>query len=135
MTSVEIDLPVEWTEKSSETRWRSTVVEYVYKTDDETTFIVSVLPQTEDEGGYKLHLSTIDPTSTQIRHDYLVYEYDSLKDAVAGTESFIEQLSLRLREESISSADPEIEAIRETIQAFRGNRLVPSLRHLLRRFR
>jgi hypothetical protein len=56
-------------------------------------------------------------------------------DAVAGAQSFIEMFSQRIQEGSISAADPEIEAIRETIEAFRGERAFPSIGRLLRQFR
>lgn len=133
MTNIETDLPVGWTEKSDDTRRDPAIVEYQYETADDTRFIVSVMPQTAKEG-YKLRLSTINPTSTHVRHDYPVDEYDAVEDAVEGAESFIDELSQRLQEGSISSADPEIEAIGDTIQAFRGNRLFPSVGQLLRRF-
>lgn len=135
MTNVEIDLPSSWTERSDETQHGSALVEYQHETGDKTMFIVSVLPRTADDKGYKLYLSTINPTSIHVRHDYPIEDYDSLEDAVDGAESFIEQVSHRLQDGSISSADPTIEEIRTTIQAFTDDQLFPSFRCLLRRFR
>lgn len=134
MTETETDLPAEWIEKPDEAQRGPAIVEYQHETADETTFIVSVMPKTADEG-FKLRLSTINPTSTHVRHDYPVEEYETQAAAVEGAESFIEEFSQRVREGSISSADPEIDAIRETIQAFKGNRLFPSIGRLLRRLR
>lgn len=120
MTDTDIDLPGEWTEKSDDTRPDPVIIEYQHETTDEIRFIVSVMPQSAEEG-FKLRLSTITPTSTHVvRHDYRVDEYDTPDAAVTGAESFIQEFSQRLRAGSISSADPEIEAIRDTIQAFRG---------------
>jgi quercetin dioxygenase-like cupin family protein len=134
VTKGDSGLPPEWTERHDETRHGAAVVEYQHETADETTFIVSVTPRT-DTGEFTLRLSTIDPASTHVRHDYPVDEYDTVEEAAEGAESFVETLSQRLRAGSISSADPNIDAIRETIQAFRGNRGFPSVRQLLRRFR
>jgi len=133
MTNIEADLPVGWTEKRNDTRRDPTIVEYQHETADETRFIVSVTPQTAEEG-YRLRLSTINPTSTHVRHDYPVDEYDAIDNAVEGGESFIDELSQRLQEGSISPVDPQFKSIRDTIQAFRGNRLVPLISRLLRRF-
>lgn len=134
-TTVEIELPEEWGEQYDETQCGSAIVPYQHEAVAETTFIVSVLPRTANGGGYKLWLSTINPTSTPVRHDYPVDEYDSLDGAVDGAESFIAQFSQRVRDGAISTVDPKIEAIRETIQTFTGDRLFPSFRRLLRRFR
>lgn len=133
MTNIEIDLPADWSEKNHETQRSVAVVEYQHKTVKKNTFIVSVLPRPDNEG-YRLRLSTINPTSTHIRHDYPVDEYDTVEDAVEEAESFIEQFSQRLRDGFVSSADPEIEAIQDTIQAFTGNQLFPSIQRLFRRF-
>lgn len=134
MTDVEIDLPAGWTELSDEKQDGSALVAYQYGTGEETTFIVSILPRV-GERGYMLRLSTVDRTSTHVRHDYPVEEYDSLEVAVDGAESFLEHISQRLREDSMPAADPDIEAMRETIQAFTENRRFPAVRRLLRRFR
>lgn len=134
VTNTDIDLPAEWIEKSEETQRGSAIVECQHETATETTYIVSVIPQTANKG-FKLRLSTINPSSTHVRHDYPIEEYDTREDAVEEAESFIEEFSQRLQEGYISSADPEIEAIRDTIQAFKGNRLFPSIGRLFRRFR
>lgn len=134
MTDTDITLPAEWTKKREETQHSTAVVEYQHETADETTFVVSVMSNTADEG-FNLRLSTINRTSTHVRHDYPVDEYDAIDDAVEGAQSFIEMFSQRLQEGSISSTDPEIEAIRETIETFRGDRVFPSIGRLLRRFR
>ncbi|WP_336331022.1 hypothetical protein [Haloarcula sp. CGMCC 1.2071] len=134
MTDTDIGLPAEWTRKREEAQHSTAVVEYQHETADDTTFVVSVMSKTADEG-FKLRLSTINRTSTHVRHDYPVDEYDTVDDAVAGAQSFIEMFSQRVQEGSISAADPEIEAIRGTIEAFRGERVFPSIGRLLRRFR
>lgn len=52
--------------------------------------------------------------------EYTVAEYDTLAEAIQGAESFIQEFSQQLEEGAISPADPEIEAIQETIYVFRG---------------
>lgn len=126
VTDTDIDLPAGWAEKRDGSERGTAVVEYHCETADDTTFVVSVMPKTADEG-FKLRLSTINSTSTHVRHDYPIDEYDAVEDVVEGAESFIEMFSQRLREGSISSAEPQIEAIRETIQAFKGNRVFRSI--------
>lgn len=135
MTDVDIALPSDWSEHVDETQRGSALVEFQHETDDGTTFIVSVLPRTTADEGYTLRLSTITQTPTHVRHDYTIDEYDSLEDAVDGTESFLEQLSHRLRDGSISSTDPAIDEIRNIIRAFTGERRFRAARRLIRRSR
>lgn len=133
MTDTDIALPAEWTKKPEETQHNTAVVKYQHKTAEDTTFVVSVMSKSA-ERGFKLQLSVINRTSQHVRHDYPIDDYDAVEDAVEGAQSFIEIFSQRLQEGSISSADPEIEAIRETIETFGGNRVFPSIERLLRRF-
>lgn len=133
-TETGITLPAAWTAKRDAAQRGAAVIEYQRETSGETKFIVSVMPDAADEG-FELWFSTIDRTSTRVRHDYPVEEYDVLEDAVEGAESFIEMFSQRLREGSVSALDPEHDGIRDTIRAFSGDRTFPSIGRLLRRFR
>lgn len=135
MPDVELEPPSDWTEYVDTTQPDSALVEYQYDSDDETTFIVSVLRRTTGDAGYQLTLSTITRTPARIRHDYPIDEYETLEEAVSGAESFLEQFSRRLRDGSISSHDPTIKEIEDTIQAFTAERQFSSVRRFLRRFR
>ncbi|WP_152420653.1 hypothetical protein [Halorubrum tebenquichense] len=129
-----IGIPTAWTKKREEGRYSAAVVEYHHEIADETLFVVSVIPKIDD-GKFELRLLAINRTSTHVRHDYPIDEYDTVEDAVEGAESFIEMLSQRLAEGSLSPSDPQIEAIRETITTFRGDRSLPTIGRLIRRFR
>ena len=129
-----ISIPAAWTKKREEGRYSAAVVEYHHEIADEALFVVSVIPKTDDEK-FELRLLAINRTSTHVRHDYPIDEYDTVEDAVEGAESFIGMFSQRLAEGSLSSSDPQIEAIRETITTFRGDRSLPTFGRLLRRFR
>ncbi|WP_049936724.1 hypothetical protein [Haloplanus natans] len=71
-------------------------MEYQHETTDETAFVLSITSRT-DTGEFALRLSTIDPASTHVRHDYPVDEYDTVEEAAEGAESFVETLSQRLQ--------------------------------------
>ncbi|MFC4407932.1 hypothetical protein [Haloarchaeobius iranensis] len=134
MTDTDIALPAEWTKKREEAQHRTAVVEYQHETAEDTTFVVSVLSKPADKG-FKLRLSAINRTSTHVRHNYPVEEYDTVDDAMEGAQSFIEMFSQRVQEGSVSAADPELEAVRETVETFRGEQIFPSIGRLLRRLR
>lgn len=132
---VDVYPPTGWTERSDEEQHDNAVVEYRRETDDGATFIASVFRRTGDDEEFLLHLSAIDPASTPDRHDYPVESYQSREEAVEAAESFLEFFTRRLQDELVSSADPDIDEIRDAIGEFTGPRFFPSLRHLVRRFR
>jgi hypothetical protein len=134
MTNTNTELPEEWTKKPEEDGYSTGIFEYQRETADETTFVVSVISKTDNEE-VRLRLSTIDRTSAHMRHDYLVDEYETVEDAVEGAQSFIDMFSQWLQDGSISSTNPEIEAINEIIETFRGEQALPLIGRLLRRFR
>lgn len=135
MTNTGGELPSGWTEQRDETQHEPTAVEYRHETTDDTIFIISVRPDAANEGRFELRLSTIDPTSTHVRHDYPIDDYDALEAAIDEAESFVDVLSERLRKGTISSADPDIGAIREMIREFTDDRRRFSVRRLFQRFR
>lgn len=77
------------------------------------------MDQTDDKG-YQVRLSTITRTSTKVRHDYPVEEYNSGAMAMTGAVSFIDHFTGRLREGSVSKTEPKVNIVRETIQDFTG---------------
>lgn len=133
MTENKIELPPEWSEQPEESQRGTAVAEYRHTTVEGTAFVVSVFQRSSDAGGYKLQLSTSAPISNGVHHDYPVEEYETRVDAFEGAESFIEHISVRLLDGSISHDDPEIEEIRGMIQDFSGGQLFSSIRQLVRR--
>lgn len=109
-------LPPGWT-RDCESGVDRTEVVYRYETDSQTKFVVSVR---HDESAYTLHLSTIDPSSTHIRHDYPVTTYDTVEAARSGAESFLTMVTEEVQEGRISAVDPGIDEIRRTIDEFNG---------------
>lgn len=130
MTGTAIELPPEWTEWTGESYRSSALIECQHTTADKVKLIVSVVPRA-DEKAYNLHLLTINQNSTPVRQECPVKEYDSRAAAFAGTESFIEHLSLHLRNGPISSATPETEEVRDVIQAFLDERRFSPIHHLI----
>lgn len=135
MAEIDLKLPQEWTERSVDEGGEQAVAKYHYETAEKTTFIVAVTQQASDPGKYKVRLSTISPTSTPVRHDYPVQEYETLSEAVEGTQSFLNQIASRLDNDEISRDDPSIEEIRSVIRDFStGDGLLP-VRRLIQRLR
>jgi hypothetical protein len=136
MIEFDIELPSEWAKRTGDNQHRIPVTEYQYTTAEDTTFIVSILPQANTKR-YKLRLSTITLTAkaTHVRHEYPVEAYETRADAVDGAESFIEYISVQLYEGTVSQDDPEMEEILGTIQDFTGDRPFLSIRRLVRWFR
>jgi hypothetical protein len=62
MIEFDIELPAEWTKRTEDNQHRIPVAEYQYTTAEDTTFIVSILPQA-DAKRYTLRLSTITLTA------------------------------------------------------------------------
>lgn len=131
MSNAEGGLPAEWTRTSDDRARDPAVVEYQYETPNGTRFVVSVMPQNVEQG-YKLRLTTINPTSRHVRHEYPIDEYDTLEAATEEAELFIDGLTQGLRSGSISSTNPDIMSMRSAIQAFRENRSVSSISRVLR---
>lgn len=129
---VDVDLPEGWSERPAEAHHEPTVVEFEHTTPEETTFIVSVLPRSDDDQ-YRLRLSIFNPTSNYARHDYPVEVYNARTDAVTEAGSLVEYIAQRLQEGSISTADPDINVIRDAIDEFSNSRPFSSLRRLIRR--
>lgn len=99
MPNVALELPSGWTEQRDETLHGPAIVEYRHETEENTIFIVSVLPTTTDGKRFKLRLSTINPTSSHIHHSYLIDDYDSLEEALDEAEMFIKMFSKRLQKQ------------------------------------
>lgn len=135
MTDFEIDVPGTWQDRSEASQQTNVIAEYQRETSETTTFIVSVARPPGIKEEYELRVSTVNLTSTHLRHDYPVERYESRTDAIGGTESFLEQLSRQLRGGSISSDDPEMEEIRAAIRDVTGNRSFLPVRRLVRRIR
>lgn len=135
MTDIDIDTPSAWRRHSDEEKSDSAIVEYERKTADGMTFIVSVSQRTVDTEEYLLHLSTINPRSTPVRHDYPIEEYETREEAITEAEAFIQHLSRQLHTGAVSSADPTIDEIQEMIQEFTDAGFFPPLHHLVRRLR
>lgn len=131
MTELDIDLPPDWTAQSTDALSGGAMAEFQRTSSTGTRFIVTVRRPSDVEG-YKLRFSTIVPGSRQIRHDYPVQEYETRTDAFEGAEAFIEHVSTRIREGSLSSDDPTIEATRATIRNFTDPRPFASVRKLVR---
>lgn len=109
-------LPHGWT-RDHDGGFERTEVAYRYETDSETEFVVSVR---DDESDYTLHLSTINPSSTHIRHDYPVATYDTVDAAESSAKSFLAVVTEELQEGRITAADPAVDEIRRTIDEFTG---------------
>lgn len=133
MAEFDIELPPGWSERSKEDQHGAAVAEYQHTTEEDTRFIVSLVPRSPTADAYKLRLSTVTVTSPYIRHDYLVNEYDTRTAAFEGADAFIEHISAQLYDGSVSHDDPEIEAIRGAIQDFTGGHLLSSIRQLVYR--
>ncbi|MBO4248994.1 hypothetical protein IL252_14325 (plasmid) [Halomicrobium sp. IBSBa] len=112
-------------------RAREPLAVFQYQSPNDTTFIVAV-QQPEEIDGYQLRLSTVVPGSKQIRHDYPVQTYETQAAALAGAEDFIEQLSTRFRDGSLSRDSPSIEATQAAVRDFADHRPFPLFRRLVR---
>lgn len=131
VTDLEIELPPDWEVRSSDARTGETLAEFQRESPAGTRFVVAIR-RPSDVAGYELRFSTIVPGSRQMRHDYPVEEYETRTDAFEGAEAFIEHVSTRIREGSLSSDDPTIEATRAAIRDFSDPRPFSALRRLVR---
>ncbi|MFC7164707.1 hypothetical protein [Halospeciosus flavus] len=135
MTDAEYDLPDKWCVQPSENSDEQNV-EFHYKPGTGTRFIVRVVVEESDRRPYKLRLSTV--TRTNVRHDYYVEAYDTRSEAIAAAELFTEYLTANLRQGSLSTSDPDIESVQDTIDAFVDDSspdvLVQILRHIRSRY-
>lgn len=127
----EIDLPSGWVRRTADERSRKTIAEYKLESEEGTTFTV-VVRRPSDVEEYGLRLSTAIPESKYKHHSYPVQEYETRTAALEGAEAFIEHLSTRFREGSLSRDDPGIEATRAAIRDFTGHSSFPSIRRLVR---
>lgn len=131
MSKLDIDLPSDWTERTADEQSKGTLVEYQLQSNADTIFMLAIRRPSDVEG-YKIRLSTVTPGLKPTRHDYSVEEYETSTAALKGSEAFLEHLSTRFREGSLSRDDPGIEATRATIQDFTDHRPFSSIRRFVR---
>lgn len=131
MTEANVTVPSGWHRRSEETRRDSSLLEVTHETAAGTTFVVAVFQHQGDASEYELRLSTVNPTSKQVRHDYPVEQYAALD----GAESLLDYLSRRLQEDDVSRANPSVREVQTLIDEFTGERPFPSIRRLARRVR
>lgn len=131
VTEQVVDLPSEWTVRTADERSTGSLAEYQLRSDEGTTFVVTVRRPTDAEE-YGMQLSTIVHGETQQRHDYPVREYETRTAALDGAEAFIEHLSTRFQEGTLSRDDPTIEATKAAVEEFTDHRPFASIRRLAR---
>lgn len=131
MSDAEITLPEGWTRVREETQHSLVVVEYQRETMDDSEFVVSVVADPEKDG-FDLQLATISFSPTRVRHEYVVGNYETLEEAVYGAESFIELLSHRMQTGEISSVNPQVETIQQTVESFKSSQGFPNIGRLIR---
>ena len=131
MSESTINLPADWTERAAEQQSEQTLAEFRSQTDTDTTFTVSI-HRPSDVEGYRMRFSTFVPESKQPRHEYPVAEYETRTAALEATESFIDHVTARFRDGSLSRDEPDIDAVRTTIEDFTHHRPFASIRRLTR---
>lgn len=130
MTEPNTDLPLEWSVVPPAEQQESVLVEYRYQPDGETTFLVSVLSPASRGPLYELRLSTITQQPQALRHDYPVAHYETREKAHENAIAFINYLTTKFEQGTLSRTDPEIDAIRSVISGFSSNGLFPMFRFL-----
>lgn len=118
MTEIDISPPPAWSRTSGTTQDSVADIEYEHEPVADTTFIVSLRPKINAKG-YVLQFSTIARSRTTVRHDYRVDEFERVKAAERAAQTFMQTISQRVREGTISPDEPEIDAIQETIRSYR----------------
>lgn len=128
------DLDIDgWSERTGDDQDGTALVGYEYAA-AAATFVVAVVERSAPDG-YQLRLSTINPASNHVRHDYPVKQYETRADAIDGAASFVEHFTARLDEGTVSADDPRIEDIQRTIDSFTDRHLFPSVHRLTRLLR
>lgn len=129
MTAPHDSLPEGWSKTTADESGRE---RYQFRLNqaDGATFLVWVIERGETEP-FQTRLTTISNAGNRIRHDYPIDAYDSKETALAGAESYVDQLDSRIRHRSISDDDPSVEDVQRSIDEFTGLSIGTRLRRFL----